>query len=1183
MLFKTVLSKTNLRWARLPGITLAALAALLAAVGSPETLRAQVDVVFLIDGSSSIDAADFELERQGLSLALQNPLLLPRDGTVALAIVQFAGNSTRVEVPYRLIASEADVMSVQTSLAAMTQLRGATNPGDGVNQAMALLNAAGNPMAQQSVCLATDGVRNSGADLPTALTNAQASPIGLDRFGVIAIEDPPSFFEADFQAEYGPLVFGGANVTVVRNAAEYANTVGGACLPSALRLVGLEVNQAIQDWSDSVQLIAGKTTYVRAHIETTDSRSVVAVARLRGSRGGVELAGSPLVPINPGGSIVAPIDAAAVRGTFNSSLNFRLPTSWLSGDVELTVEGVGTDLDCAEAADAAGDCSVDVRFGAAVPPDMHYVRVSWSDGTNTFEVGDVDVDELIARQVAISPTASVVSRRELLRWPGTTSPDPRDVNNTLEWMRFWDLCWPIFGCDRLYYGAIDGPRGGGGLANGIPGTVSSGYLPFPTQDSYGRNRHVHEAAHTLGMSHAPFCGAVTGGVTPLPYETAVIGGQTRATLGPMNLGEDRLIYGLDTNALQVIDPNLTFEMLSYCGGLVDGARWISQVSYDALLTASSSTFSILAGPAAVPAANGAGADYLVVRGSIDLGSDAVELRPFGTMTTSMPPPMPDDGPYTLRALDGSGVVLHEIDFAPAEQHADASSPGGAGGSDPGTGSFMIPVRDAALVEQVAVLRGGAVLAMRSASAAAPAPRVIAPNGGEVLAAADVMIEWQAADGDGDALTYLVQYSADGGATWKTLVADWPETSYQLERRYLAGSDSAMVRVLASDGFRSQIDASDDVFTVANNPPEVQLLSPRTGDSFVGVQMLFLEAAIEDREDGPLDGGSVEWRSSLDGVLGTGAELDLIASDLEEGRHEIRVTATDSAGASSSAAVTVDVGRIGSVACVEGPTTLCLNQNRFQVRVDWRDFDGDTGVGRVAPFRSGDSGLFSFFAADNLEVLVKVLDACSFNDQFWVFAAASTNVEYTLEVVDTVTGASKSYFNPLGNMSPAITDTSAFATCAAMPAGGTSTSVRLDSSEFEGQETIRTFSPGSGGAATGTCVSDATTLCLNDGRFRVETEWRTFRDRTGPGRRVPFGTVDSGLLWFFRDTNWEQLVKVINGCAMNGNFWVFAAATTNVEYTLRVTDTQTGDVVEYFNPLGQSADAIGDTAAFPTCP
>jgi hypothetical protein len=42
--------------------------------------------------------------------------------------------------------------------------------------------------------------------------------------------------------------------------------------------------------------------------------------------------------------------------------------------------------------------------------------------------------------------------------------------------------------------------------------------------------------------------------------------------------------------------------------------------------------------------------------------------------------------------------------------------------------------------------------------------------------------------------------------------------------------------------------------------------------------------------------------------------------------------------------------------------------------------------------------------------------------------AATDVEYTLTVVDTQTGQVQVYFNPQGNPSPLVTDTSAFATC-----------------------------------------------------------------------------------------------------------------------------------------------------------
>ncbi len=122
----------------------------------------------------------------------------------------------------------------------------------------------------------------------------------------------------------------------------------------------------------------------------------------------------------------------------------------------------------------------------------------------------------------------------------------------------------------------------------------------------------------------------------------------------------------------------------------------------------------------------------------------------------------------------------------------------------------------------------------------------------------------------------------------------------------------------------------------------------------------------------------------------------------------------------------------------------------------------------------------------------------------------------------------------------------------------------------------------GAALAGGCRAGVDSLCLNGRRFAVDVKWRDFAGNTGSGRVAPPVSADSGLFWFFSRDNWELLVKVLDGCAVNGHQWVFAAAPTNVEYTLRVTDSLTGEVREYFNPLGRSAEAVTDTQAFAGC-
>lgn len=131
-----------------------------------------------------------------------------------------------------------------------------------------------------------------------------------------------------------------------------------------------------------------------------------------------------------------------------------------------------------------------------------------------------------------------------------------------------------------------------------------------------------------------------------------------------------------------------------------------------------------------------------------------------------------------------------------------------------------------------------------------------------------------------------------------------------------------------------------------------------------------------------------------------------------------------------------------------------------------------------------------------------------------------------------------------------------------------------------------------------CENTATSLCLLQGLYKVEVDWTNFRSESGEGRTAilpdpdsgqplfgPSGTPmwmatrDSGNLYFFRPDNLELLVKVLNGCANNDHVWVFFAAVTNVEFRLRVTYLLTGETREYFNPLGQRANAVTDTRAF----
>ncbi|HEX5718606.1 MAG TPA: right-handed parallel beta-helix repeat-containing protein [Thermoanaerobaculia bacterium] len=253
---------------------------------------------------------------------------------------------------------------------------------------------------------------------------------------------------------------------------------------------------------------------------------------------------------------------------------------------------------------------------------------------------------------------------------------------------------------------------------------------------------------------------------------------------------------------------------------------------------------------------------------------------------------------------------------------------------------------------------------------------------------------------------------------------------------------------------------------------------------------------------------------------------------------------------------VDSARIAASSCTSGPS-LCLNGDRFVAEVSWKDFQGNTGTGKAVSL-TNDTGYFWFFDQANAELVVKVLDGRGVNGSFWVFYGSLSSVQYTLKITDTATGRVRTYTNPAGKMA-STADTGAFAASTVAPVVA-----------FE--EVVEPLELETAEAAT--CVPGPTDLCLN-GRFRVSLSWKT-QGSQGAGQAVPL-TSDTGYFWFFQSSNVEVVVKVLDGRPLNGHFWVFYGALTDVEYKITVVDTQTGKQVVYTNPSGRMG-SVGDTSA-----
>lgn len=243
-------------------------------------------------------------------------------------------------------------------------------------------------------------------------------------------------------------------------------------------------------------------------------------------------------------------------------------------------------------------------------------------------------------------------------------------------------------------------------------------------------------------------------------------------------------------------------------------------------------------------------------------------------------------------------------------------------------------------------------------------------------------------------------------------------------------------------------------------------------------------------------------------------------------------------------------------CGTGTDRICLGAqgtaNRFRVTLFARGPDGRIDTGLAVP----ENQTFGFFALTqltgdptNLEIFVKMVGPFP-DGSFIVFFGGVTSFEYTITVFDTVTGHSVDYDKPVnqsfggfaifGGAPPVTRDCPILVT-------GTVTAPR-----------------------PGACSPGGGNICLQNNRFRVTLSARNAaNNQTGEGvafkKNEQFGYF--ALPAFTADlTNPEVFVKILGPVPNPPNpdqFWVFFQGLTNLEYTIKVTDTTNGQTKDYF--------------------
>lgn len=208
-----------------------------------------------------------------------------------------------------------------------------------------------------------------------------------------------------------------------------------------------------------------------------------------------------------------------------------------------------------------------------------------------------------------------------------------------------------------------------------------------------------------------------------------------------------------------------------------------------------------------------------------------------------------------------------------------------------------------------IIKDGTVLAEVPVSETSPTITDVTPKTTTTLNSF-YAITWTGNDPDGDKLTYTVEYNPDVthiSSAWMILADELETSSWTEDFSQLPGGNHAKIRATAYDGVL-YASAESAEFVVPLKKPEVFLDNLPWGTNYNPGDDILLLAEAYDPQDEWLPDDKIRWTSNISGELGYGSEL--LVSNLETGRHTITVTATNSAGLSSSAMVTVQVGSPG---------------------------------------------------------------------------------------------------------------------------------------------------------------------------------------------------------------------------------------------------------------------------------
>jgi Tol biopolymer transport system component len=454
---------------------------------------------------------------------------------------------------------------------------------------------------------------------------------------------------------------------------------------------------------------------------------------------------------------------------------------------------------------------------------------------------------------------------------------------------------------RILVGAVRG-NDEDGAPQGVLGTAGfDGFVAVAkTQTStLGRDDSqdtlAHEVGHALNVDHTG-TGVPAATEAPGCYAAAIRDEEHMQVNGPWPYADNYLRSGAPPGEIEVgyavefsqeLKGDTTMEIMGYCG-----PSWISPHTWEAMHDGINGPFLSTAG-AGMPGPPG---EYWLVSGSID--NDVANFDPlFKLQANGQTGPGAGDYRIVVRNSGGSALYTRLMDLTTPRPRPE---PGIDPGEAPTLFSQTIPVQQGAA--SIAVVGPGDETLGEIDLTGVP-PAVAFNSAGPSTSSSTSVVSWTVTDPDSAEHTAWLEYSADNGATWASIAPGIADTTTPIDFSMLPGGDQALLRVTVSDGVNSG-SAVSAPFAVARKGPQAQIILPTNDASYAVGHTISLRANAFDPEDGTLDGNSVTWTSSRDGLLGNGQGLTVL--DLSVGTHTITLTARDSDNNASTDSITITV-------------------------------------------------------------------------------------------------------------------------------------------------------------------------------------------------------------------------------------------------------------------------------------